>query len=128
MKPVHKYFGLATVIVFLLTGLYMRFGFPGLYEEAEVIRFTFRANHVYILLAGLINVTLGIYMSVHHQSWKRHLQSIGSVFILMAPILLIVAFFYEARSGLPERYMTSIGIFSLFIGVICHTPGIRPVR
>lgn len=125
MKTVHKYLGIVIVIIFLFTGVYMKFGFPGLYKEDEIIRYTFRANHVYILLAGLVNIVLGIYLHVQPHGRKRFLQFIGSALILAAPILLVVAFFFEAPLGTPERYMTSIGIFTLFVGVICHVPGIR---
>lgn len=103
----------------------MKFRFPGLYKEDEIIRYTFRANHVYILLAGLINITLGIYLTTQHRGWKGYLQTIGSGLILIAPVLLVIAFFYEAPLGTPQRYVTSIGIFISFIGVLCHLPALR---
>ena len=125
MKKVHKYVGITTVVVFLLTGLYMRVKFPGLYNEREAIRFTFRANHVYILLAGLVNITMGIYLNLQSQGWKRRLQFFGSGLVLIAPTLLVIAFFYEAPLGTPERQVTSIGILSLLVGVFCHLPSAR---
>ncbi|MGH2566714.1 MAG: hypothetical protein ACRDGA_00120 [Bacteroidota bacterium] len=52
----HIVIGIATVVVFLGTGLYMRLNFPDLYESNEAIRYLFRANHLYILFAGLLNI------------------------------------------------------------------------
>lgn len=123
MKTVHKYVGIATVVVFLLTGLYMRLRFPDLYRENEIIRYTFRSNHVYILFAGLINITLGTYLKAQYQKRKRYLQLIGSSSVLVATTLLIFAFFYEAPVGAPERYVTSIGVLLSLIGVISHMSG-----
>ena len=33
----HRYVGITTVVVFLLTGLYMRFRFPELYDSDQSI-------------------------------------------------------------------------------------------
>jgi hypothetical protein len=125
MKKAHKYIGFSAVIIFMMTGLYMKVNFPGLYNEHEAIRYTFRANHVYILLSGLVNIALGIYLRVQEQGWKRHMQHIGSGLLLIAPMLLIIAFFYEAPLGTPERYLTSTGVLLLFVGVIFHLPNVR---
>ena len=48
MQRLHRWVGIVTVVVFLLTGLYMRWRFPGLYETDETIRYLFRANHIYL--------------------------------------------------------------------------------
>jgi len=125
MKKAHKYTGFFAVIVFLVTGLYMKVNFPGLYSEHEAIRYMFRANHVYILFAGLVNIVLGLYLSLQDQGWKRNMQMIGSGLLLLAPILLVIAFFYEAPLGSPNRYLTSTGVLSLLVGVIFHLPNTR---
>jgi hypothetical protein len=56
MRKLHLIVGLAGVAVFLATGLYMHARFPALYGGNEALRFMYRANHVYLLLASLINV------------------------------------------------------------------------
>lgn len=120
LKRIHQGMGLVTVAVFLATGLYMRWRFPGLYEGNEVIRYLFRANHIYLLLAGLLNVALGLYLSLHPARWRGRLQRAGSVLLLMAPVLLLAAFFAEPPVPAPERPLTAAGIFATGIGMLCH--------
>ncbi len=117
---IHRRAGIATVIVFLATGVYLEVRFPDLYGSNEAIRYLFRANHVYILLSGLLNIGIGTYLGWHTQRWRKNLQVTGSVFLLSAPILLIVAFFYEPPFASPERYITVVGIVFLAVGTLCH--------
>ena len=122
MNKIHRLVGILTVIIFLLTGVYMRINFPRLYEHNEAIRFMFRANHIYILLAGLLNMGIGTYLNLNSKKWKRNLQFTSSFFLFIAPILLISAFFLEPQTASPERPLTSYGIFSLALGTICQIP------
>jgi hypothetical protein len=48
MDTVHRWVGIATIVAFLITGLYMRLNSPDYYRSDETIRFMFRANHIYI--------------------------------------------------------------------------------
>ncbi len=120
LKRIHRWTGVVTVVVFLLTGAYLRWRFPGLYEGNESIRYLFRANHIYILLAGLINVGLGIYFEAHPAGWRRTLQRIGSALLLAAPVILLAAFFLEPPQAVPERPLTSAGLFASLIGMGLH--------
>ena len=120
LKRIHRWTGIVTVVLFLLTGLYMRWRFPGLYEGNESIRYLFRANHIYLLLAGLLNVGLGTYFVAHPERWRRTLQRAGSALILVASALLLAAFFYEPPQAMPERPVTAAGLFAVLIGTFCH--------
>lgn len=120
MNRIHLAFGLLTVTVFLYTGFHMQSGFPGLYQANESIRYMYRANHVYLLLAGLLNIVLGVYLSPAPEKWRTFLQRLGSLPILLAPPILVYAFFYEAPLGSPERGVTLIGVLCLLLGTLCH--------
>ena len=119
-QRIHRWVGVVTVVVFLLTGLYMRWRFPGLYETDETIRHLFRANHIYILLAGLLNVGLGLYLTEQDERRRRMLQRVGSALIVAAPVVLLAAFFYEPPQATPERPVTALALFALLIGTLCH--------
>ena len=56
LRKLHFAVGLVGAVAFLVTGIYMNAGFPELYGANEVLRYIYRSNHVYILLASLINV------------------------------------------------------------------------
>ncbi len=120
---VHRRVGVATVVVFLLTGLYMRLRFPGLYDHNQVVRFLFRANHIYLLASGLLNIAVGTYLAMQPGGWRRNLQVAGSLLYLAAPVLLLVAFFYEPPQARPERYLTVIGVLVLLVATVCHLVG-----
>ena len=71
LRKLHFAMGLAGVVAFLATGLYMNAGFPDLYGANEVLRYLYRSNHVYILLASLINVALGVHLKAAAAGWRR---------------------------------------------------------
>ena len=107
-------------MVFLLTGQYMDFHHPRMHELDDGMRMMFRSRHIYILLAGLLNIGVGAYFSRRTRLWRRILQWIGSTLIIVAPFLLIAAFFYEpGRTGLPTM-LTLPGIVALSVGALCH--------
>ena len=102
------------------TAASMAFYYPRMDELNDGARMLFRSRHIYILLAGLVNVGVGAYFSYRTKLWRRVLQWTGSSLIIIAPLLLIGAFFYEpTKTGLP-RPLTLPGIVSLFVGALCH--------
>lgn len=120
MNRFHLIVGVATVSIFLGTGVYMRIGFPDLYAGNEVIRFLFRANHVYILFAGLLNVVAGLYMSLAEVPWRRKLQQAGSWLLLASGPVFIVAFVVEPMQAGPMRPLTISGAAVALVGVGLH--------
>ena len=63
LRKLHFVVGLAGVVAFFVTGTYMRAGFPDLYATNEVLRYLYRSNHVYVLLASLVNLALGVHFT-----------------------------------------------------------------
>ena len=54
--------------------------------------------------------------------WRRRLQLVGSVVLLMAPLLLLVAFIVEGPQARAHRPLTSIGVILMFLAVMCQIP------
>jgi len=96
----------------------MKMNFPDLYESNEIIRYQFRANHVYILLVGLINLLAGLFSTQSDKSWKKIMGILSFVAIIAATVLLVAAFFIEPIRSIPQRPLTTAGIFLTFFGVI----------
>jgi hypothetical protein len=115
--------GFLTFLIFLATGAYMRTGFPDLYSGNEVIRFLYRANHVYILFAALLNVSLGLYATEALSAWKKKLQSLGSRILLLVPVIFILAFFIEPPMASPIRPLTLASVLLTLGGMACHAVG-----
>jgi hypothetical protein len=128
MRKLHLIVGLVGIALFISSGLYMRAGFPELYATNEALRYIYRANHVYILLASLVNVALGVYLVTSRRGWTAWVGRVGSVLAILSPPILCYAFLAEAPRAMPERVSTLVGIFALALGVVAHLPSYRMQR
>jgi hypothetical protein len=123
LRKLHFAVGLAGIVAFLATGLYMNAGFPELYGANEVLRYLYRSNHVYILLASLINVALGVHLAPAAPGWRATSSLVGSLLVIAAPVVLCFAFLLEAPLATPERVWTLVGVAALAAGIALHVLG-----
>jgi len=113
-KKIHLLIGLAGVFFFLFTGYYMRVHLPEMHLEGhDRLRFSIRGNHIYILMSALLNLALGSCLRVSEVKWRAVLQTCGSLLVLLTPVLLAVAFFYEPKDGLDRPVSLSAMIAAL---------------
>ena len=127
MQASHLFVGALGVLVFLATGIYMQSSFPALYADNETLRYMYRANHVYLLLASVVNVALGIYLTPN-VGWRAWLSRVGSSLALSAPFVLCYAFFVEVPKASPERLFTALGVLLVALGVVVQLPCYRVSR
>jgi len=99
--------------------------FPAAYASGEEIRYMYRANHVYLLLASLVNVALGCYWAGAPPGWRGKLARAGALLVLAAPVLLLFAFFAEPPRASPERTLTFLGVLLTLLGVAAQLPSRR---
>jgi hypothetical protein len=75
----------------------------------------------YLLGAALVNLALGLYVSPLTLLRTRTAQQIGSVLLLISPILLTIAFFQEPEHGLAGRsWRSSYALYALLAGSLLH--------
>ena len=120
LRTLHLGVGLAGVAAFLGTGIYMRTGFPDLYATNDALRYVYRANHVYVLFASLVNLALALPLTADHRGWSSKLATAGSLLALASPVVLCLAFVFEAPEASPERILTLLGVFAAALGVTAH--------
>jgi hypothetical protein len=120
MKRFHLIFGLLVVIVFLLTGQYMDRYFNHLEGMADGPRLLYRTRHIFILLAGLLNLGLGTYFRYRELRERRIMQILGSALILVATILLVAAFFYEPKLADLHTPLSHWGMYMIGAGTLLH--------
>ena len=120
MRRLHLSIGALGVLVFLGTGIYMRHHFPQAYAANEALRYIYRANHVYLLLASLVNLALGLHLAAPRSGWRTGVATFGSLLVLVSPFVLTYAFLFEAPLGRPERIITALGIFAVAIGTVAQ--------
>jgi hypothetical protein len=121
MKTLHRIFGALVILAFLLTGQFMDFQQPPVRELTdEGTRMMFRSRHIYILLAGLLNLGVGVYFTYWRERWRKILQLVGSALLIIAPLMMIGAFFYEPMLKGLQRTLTLPAIVALVVGVFFH--------
>ncbi len=125
MARLHLVVGVGGIVVFLATGLYMRLQFPDAYEGDATMRMLFRSAHIYLLLASLMNVLAG----VHRPGPSSTASRTGSVLMVLAPVLFLLAFAVEPAAGRVERPYALAGAVSALAGTVIHlVSGVRRAR
>jgi hypothetical protein len=120
MKLLHLCVGALVLVAFLLTGQYMDYLDVRSGALGETARVMFRSRHIYLLLAGLVNLGVGSYFTYRGRGWRRGLQLTGSALVLVAPGLMLAAFFTEPGGpGLP-RHFTLPAVVILAAGTLLH--------
>jgi hypothetical protein len=120
MKRLHLVMGVLTLIVFILTGQYLSRVYPGMSGIGDGLRMMLRSRHLYIMLAGAVNVVLGLYLIRQAPGWRTIVQHSGSVLLLVAPVLLTAAFFIEAPRGHLDAPLAPFGLYAIFGGTVLH--------
>jgi hypothetical protein len=120
MKRFHVVFGLVVLIVFLLTGQYMDRVHQHLMYMADGPRLLYRTRHIFILMAGLLQLGIGTYFSSRPTTTRRALQITGSILITVATVLFTIAFFYEPRLEDLHTPLSLAGTIMIAVGTLLH--------
>ena len=126
MKRLHLWTGALTLLAFLLSGQYMDYLEVRTNALGETARVMFRSRHIYMLLAGLVNLGVGAYFSYRERGWQKGLQLAGSALVILAPALMVAAFFAEPGEPGLKRHFTLPAVVILSAGTLLHAlSGIR---
>ena len=121
LRRVHLVVGIAAVVAFLLSGQLLGHHHPTMEQLPGEVRMMYVSRHVYLLAGALVNAVVGLYLHLLPSGWRRVLQVIGSVFILISVLLLSMAFLTEPPLGMAGRGRQSLlGMVALFVGVMMH--------
>ncbi len=95
---------------------------PNIRTLSAELHMMYVSRHIYLLGAALVNAVLGIYLTLNPQGWRRVLQQIGSLLILLSVPSLLLAFIAEPALGIAGRSWRSFfGLIALFAGAMTHT-------
>lgn len=119
LRKTHLVTGLVLLVIFPLTGAYLRFRIPHLMEESDRFRFSMRGNHIYILLSSLIHLSLGSYFKRIRSKWPGMLQTAGSAVLILSSAIILAAFFAEPKYGL-DRPATLVAMVTGLTGTLLH--------
>jgi len=126
MRKIHLIFGVFVVLAFLLTGQYMDKLYNHMVGVPDAQRLLFRTRHIFILLAGLLNLAIGAYFTYRLETWRRTIQLLGSLLIFAASFLFLIAFFYEPNLGDLHTPLSHWGTYTIAVGALLHVfSGVR---
>lgn len=111
--------GIAVVILFAITGQLMRHYY--LNETApDVERLYRRSRHIYLLLAGLAQGGIGIYIQAYANKLAYSLQWTATAFMTLAASLLTYAFFFEIPQQIIQTNVSRIAMYAMLASVVLH--------
>ena len=119
----HLIFGIIVFIIFLITGRFMRLDFPDKDIIPPDLRLLMRSRHIYILFSALIHISLGVYMQIRPQTWRRVLQYLGSFLLVVSSGLLLWGFIFETYVIQHFSDISRYGIYTSLAGVVAHLIG-----
>ena len=129
MKKIHLIFGVFVLVAFLLTGQYMDKFYNHMVGVPDAQRLLFRTRHIFILLAGLLNLGIGAYFTYRIETWRRTIQLLGSLLIIAASCLFLIAFFYEPNLSNLHTPLSHWGTYTIAVGALLHViSGMRQHR
>ena len=120
MRRLHLLIGSSALTAFLASGAYMELHFHHLSGFDEATRLLFRSTHIYLLFAALLNLALGTCAERRDLGWRRWTRRIGSVLVMVAPILCVLAFLREPWLTRLSRPYTVPAVIICVAGVLCH--------
>jgi hypothetical protein len=118
LRTAHLAVGAVTIGAFLVTGMVMYAHEPPLSAMDWGERLLFRSRHIYVLCAGLVNLSLGLHYTLPVGAAWRAAAVAGSVLALSSAALLFFAFFAEPMAGREPGTLSAFGLYALFGGVI----------
>jgi hypothetical protein len=121
LRRAHLIVGVFGVIAFVITGQVMARHIPDVHSLSAEVQMMYVSRHIYLLGAALVNLVLGLYLELKPPGWRRILQEIGSLLILLSAVALLMAFIAEPALGMAGRSWRSFsGLIALFAGVMTH--------
>lgn len=108
------------LVVFLLTGQYMDKVHNHLEGVEDGVRLLYRTRHIFILMASLIHIGIGLYYETRIEQWRRWIQKAGSSLLTLGALLLVIAFMNEPRTRNLETPYTHWGMYLITFGVTLH--------
>jgi len=116
MKKIHLATGLFMVVAFVLSGQYMGRVLPPFDGSIDGSRMMYRASHIYLMMAAVVNVTAGMYYQPLRARGAAWLQRGGSALVIVSQFFLLLAFVQEPAQNMLARPWTFAGCLSLLFG------------
>jgi len=124
----HRWVGIGTIVVFLVTGQIMdHLGLDQMPIDSG-LRQLYRSRHIYLLFGGLVNLAVGMRFVLPTSGTGSRIAVVGSILMLVSPIALASAFFFEPPKLGHSTLLTILGVFASYLGLFFYCLGIWRLR
>ena len=117
MKVLQLMWGGVIVICFLISGVYMS-QILNPENDLSLESMTFRANHIYLLMSGLVVIAWAQRTSLSDLTLCAWMNRCAGLLICVAPVLFGFGFVLEAGQEDSQRLWTFYGVIIVFAGVV----------
>lgn len=117
MKVLQLLWGGLIVIGFLLSGVYMS-NVLDPDSDLSLISMTYRANHIYWLMSGLVVIAWAQRSLACELSLCVWMNRGAGLMICVAPVLFVAGFVLEAGKIDSDRLWTFFGVIIVFAGIV----------
>ena len=117
---IHLIAGVAGLVAFLATGVYMDRSLAHLAGMPDAPRALYRSAHIYLLFSALLNMVLGSYVVLRRGMWWQGFQYVGSLLVLGSGVMFLYGFAIETPAGQVERPVIREAIYFCLVGVLVH--------
>ncbi len=123
LKKIHFYFGLTIIAHFVITGLLMRANYFSIEPQDTLLRMMLRANHIYILFSGLVNLLISYSL---RESKTNNLHFVSSSILVITAIGINMSFYIEPINHLHytatflQRSLTAFSVQGFLAGTAFH--------
>jgi len=120
MRRLHLIFASVFLLLFVASGLYMKNVLPPFNNELDGVRMIYRASHLYLLFATLLNLLAGAYWQTLGNKLCSQIQVLGSTLLLCSLPVLGLAFLLEPSQHWVMRPLTMAGCWLALLGTLLH--------
>lgn len=120
MRRLHLIFASVFLLLFVASGLYMKNVLPPFNNELDGARMIYRASHLYLLFAALLNLLAGAHWQTLGNKLCSQIQVLGSTLLLGSLPVLGLAFLLEPSQHWVMRPLTMAGCWLALLGTLLH--------
>jgi len=117
-KQVSLFFGILLFVIFLGTGVYMRFYFGPENIDALTERMQIRSNHIYILYISFLNILAYNFILSDQKRIHQLLDFIFRILLIISGFLALLAFVYEHNGEVDFRPFTFFAVLLSLLGIL----------
>jgi hypothetical protein len=111
--------GILVVILFAVTGQLMRHYYHNV-DVGDVERLYRRSRHLLLLLSGLMQGGIGVYIQAHQHELSNTLQWVATGLMTIGSLSLIYAFFYEIPQEIIKTPISRVALYILLASAVLH--------